>query len=217
VDPDVSDGPTAVVPAPHARHREEGLLLYPPDGRRRSDTPPGSSTAPFLCRESPSAVVRGLSVGCRGPRPDRRPEFDLDPDGLVGDDRPRRAAVRLDVDDTILARELDDVVDPTDVEVEAVGNEETEMHPIVIPIGRRARDMATDESTITENYAATIPASVRDRLDVQPGDKLRWTATEEGELRVEIVRQREGALDDFEPEPMGGDGKTAHDLLGAER
>lgn len=77
--------------------------------------------------------------------------------------------------------------------------------------------MATDESTITENYAATIPASVRAQLDVQPGDKLRWTATDDGALRVEIVRQREGALDDFEPEPMGGDGSTAHDLVGAER
>lgn len=40
--------------------------------------------------------------------------------------------------------------------------------------------MATDESTITENYAATIPAAVREQLDVQPGDKLRWTATEDG-------------------------------------
>ena len=77
--------------------------------------------------------------------------------------------------------------------------------------------MATDESTITENYAATIPAAVRSQLDVQPGDKLRWTATEDGALRVEVVRQREGALDDFEPEPMGGDGATAHDLAGAER
>ena len=77
--------------------------------------------------------------------------------------------------------------------------------------------MATDESTITENYAATIPATVRSRLDVQPGDKLRWTATDDGALRVEVVRQREGALDDFEPEPMGGDGATAHDLTGAQR
>jgi len=77
--------------------------------------------------------------------------------------------------------------------------------------------MTTDESTITENYAATIPAAVRERLDVQPGDRLRWTATDEGELRVDVVRQREGALDDFEPEPMGGDGRTAHDLTGAER
>lgn len=77
--------------------------------------------------------------------------------------------------------------------------------------------MATDESTITDNYAATIPASVRELLDVQPGDKLRWTATDDRELRVEVIRQREGALDDFEPEPMGGDGQVAHDLTGAER
>jgi len=46
------------------------------------------------------------------------------------------------------------------------------MYPIVMPIGRRPRDTATDESTITENYAATIPSSVRDRLDVRPGDAL---------------------------------------------
>lgn len=89
--------------------------------------------------------------------------------------------------------------------------------PVVMPIGHRLRDMATDESRITENYAATIPANACDRLDVQPGDKLRWTATDEGELRVEIVRLREGALDDFEPEQMGGDEMTAHDLLGTER
>jgi len=77
--------------------------------------------------------------------------------------------------------------------------------------------MATDQSKITENYAATIPAGVRDRLDVQPGDKLRWTATEDVELRVKTVQQREGALGGFEPEPMGVDGKTVHDLLGTER
>lgn|GEM_PF-1590655 len=77
--------------------------------------------------------------------------------------------------------------------------------------------MSTDESTLTENYAATIPAAVREQLDVRPGDKLRWRATEAGKLEVEIVRQREGALDEFEPEPMGGDGATAHDLLGSER
>jgi len=54
-------------------------------------------------------------------------------------------------------------------------------------------------------------------VDVQPGDKLRWTASEGGELRVAVVRQREGALDGFEPEPMGGDGATAHDRTGTER
>jgi AbrB family looped-hinge helix DNA binding protein len=77
--------------------------------------------------------------------------------------------------------------------------------------------MTTDESTVTENYAATIPASVRARLDVEPGDKLRWTATDDGSLRVKVVRQRAGALDEFEPEPMGGGGGTAHDLSGPNR
>jgi len=74
--------------------------------------------------------------------------------------------------------------------------------------------MATDESTITENYAATIPAGVRKRLDVQPGDKLRWTATDEGELRVEIVRQRYGALDDLEPVHLGGVTDEEIDAMG---
>ena len=37
------------------------------------------------------------------------------------------------------------------------------------------------------------------------------------DLRIGIVRQRAGALDEFDPEPMGGDGAIAHDLVGAER
>lgn len=89
--------------------------------------------------------------------------------------------------------------------------------PIAFSIRRKCRSTATDESTITENYVATIPGAVRSKLDVKPGDRLRWTATEDGSLRVEVVRQREGALDDFEPEPVGGDGGTAHNVTGMER
>lgn len=37
------------------------------------------------------------------------------------------------------------------------------------------------------------------------------------DLRIETVRRREGALDEFDPEPMGGDGAVAHDLVGGER
>lgn len=37
------------------------------------------------------------------------------------------------------------------------------------------------------------------------------------DLWIGIVRQREGALDGFDPEPMGGDGAVAHDLVGGER
>ncbi|MFB6194118.1 MAG: AbrB/MazE/SpoVT family DNA-binding domain-containing protein [Halobaculum sp.] len=77
--------------------------------------------------------------------------------------------------------------------------------------------MTTDESTVSEEYAAPIPTTVREQLDVEPGDTLRWTTHDDGTLSVEVVHSREGALDDFEPEPMGGDGETAHDLLGVER
>jgi AbrB family looped-hinge helix DNA binding protein len=49
----------------------------------------------------------------------------------------------------------------------------------------------------------TIPAELRRRLDIEPGDKLRWTADEDGELSVEVVHQREGVFDDFEPVDAG--------------
>ncbi|MFC7324145.1 AbrB/MazE/SpoVT family DNA-binding domain-containing protein [Halorubrum rutilum] len=52
----------------------------------------------------------------------------------------------------------------------------------------------------------TIPAAIRRRLDIEPGDKLRWTTDDEGTLFVEVVKQRYGAFDDFEPVPMGGGG-----------
>ncbi|WP_101295374.1 AbrB/MazE/SpoVT family DNA-binding domain-containing protein [Halegenticoccus soli] len=61
----------------------------------------------------------------------------------------------------------------------------------------------SDETVINDNYAATIPARVRERIDVQPGDKLRWTATEDGHLRVEVVKQRYGVWEDAEPGHLG--------------
>jgi hypothetical protein len=33
-------------------------------------------------------------------------------------------------------------------------------------------------------------------LDVEPDDEIRWTATEDGELSVEVVQQRCGVSDD---------------------
>ena len=63
----------------------------------------------------------------------------------------------------------------------------------------------------------TIPASLRDRLDIRAGDTLRWTVDEEGDLSVELVRKRHGAFDDFEPVSMGGDGLETHDVAGHER
>lgn len=73
-----------------------------------------------------------------------------------------------------------------------------------------------EETTVNDGGMVTIPASLRRRLDIEAGDKLRWDVDEEGNLSVEVVRQRYGAFDDFEGVPMGGDGLETHDLAGYE-
>lgn len=81
--------------------------------------------------------------------------------------------------------------------------------------------MATDDSPaetkVSDRGMVTIPASLRRRLDIEPGDKLRWDTDDEGNLSVEVVRQRYGAFegDDLKA-PMGGDGQETHDLSGHE-
>jgi AbrB family looped-hinge helix DNA binding protein len=61
--------------------------------------------------------------------------------------------------------------------------------------------MATeeDETTVNESYAVTIPAAVRDDIDLEPGDRLRWDVDADGRLVAEIVRERYGAFEDLEP------------------
>ena len=63
----------------------------------------------------------------------------------------------------------------------------------------------------------TIPAALRRRLHIEAGDRLRWAVDDEGELTVEVVKQRHGAFDDFEAVPMGGGGQETHDVAGHER
>lgn len=63
--------------------------------------------------------------------------------------------------------------------------------------------VATEETTVNDGGMVTIPASLRRRLDIEAGDKLRWMGDDEGELSVEIVHQREGVFDDFEPVDIG--------------
>ncbi len=60
-----------------------------------------------------------------------------------------------------------------------------------------------DETTVSDRYAVTIPSAVRHRLDIEPGDKIRWRVTEAGDLAVAVVKQRYGVLADFEPVDMG--------------
>ena len=79
-----------------------------------------------------------------------------------------------------------------------------------------ATDEPPEETTVSDRGMVTIPAAIRRRLDIEPGDKLRWTTDDEGTLSVEVVKQRYGAFDDFEPVPMGGGGSDTHDLAGHE-
>jgi len=79
-----------------------------------------------------------------------------------------------------------------------------------------ATEEGPEETTVSDRGMVTIPASLRRRLDIEAGDKLRWTVTEDGALSVEVVKQQYGAFDDFEPVSMGGEGAETHDLAGHE-
>jgi len=62
---------------------------------------------------------------------------------------------------------------------------------------------AEDETTVNRSFAVTIPASIRDDLDLEPGDQLRWDVDDDGRLVAEIVRERYGAAEDLKPVDMG--------------
>jgi bifunctional DNA-binding transcriptional regulator/antitoxin component of YhaV-PrlF toxin-antitoxin module len=73
------------------------------------------------------------------------------------------------------------------------------------------------ESKVSGNQA-NIPARIRQELDIDDGDKLRWDIEEDGTLRVHVVQQRSGTFDDFD----GYDGDqetdvtTDHDAWGVD-
>jgi len=58
--------------------------------------------------------------------------------------------------------------------------------------------MSEGKTTVNDSRSITIPKDVCDELGVEPGDKVRWKV-EDGELRAEVVKQRRGAFDGFEP------------------
>lgn len=66
-----------------------------------------------------------------------------------------------------------------------------------------ATEEAPEETKVSDRGMVTIPASLRRRLDIEAGDKLRWTVDEDESLTVEIVHQKEGVFDDFEPVDAG--------------
>lgn len=60
-----------------------------------------------------------------------------------------------------------------------------------------------EERIVSNRGMVTIPAKLRRRLDIEAGDKIRWTTDGAGNLSVEVVRQCEGVFDDFEPIDAG--------------
>lgn len=74
----------------------------------------------------------------------------------------------------------------------------------------------SDETKITDRWTVTVPASVRERLDVEPGDKIRWHVSDDGAVDVDVIQQRYGAFDDFEARPLDGDAVADHDLMGVD-
>ncbi|MBS1263008.1 MAG: hypothetical protein MAG715_00175 [Methanonatronarchaeales archaeon] len=53
------------------------------------------------------------------------------------------------------------------------------------------------EGKVSGNQAS-IPAQVRNRLDIRDGDVVRWKVVD-GELEVEVVHRRRGVFEDFRP------------------
>ncbi|EFW90468.1 transcriptional regulator [Haladaptatus paucihalophilus DX253] len=66
-----------------------------------------------------------------------------------------------------------------------------------------ASNQVTDETTVNDGHSVTVPSQIRDALDIEPGDKLRWRLDDEENLTVEVVKQRFGAFDDLEPVDIG--------------
>lgn len=78
-----------------------------------------------------------------------------------------------------------------------------------------ADDPHEAETTVGDGGTVVIPPSLKRRLDIEPGDTLRWCLTGDGTAEVSVVDRTEGAFDDFEPVSMGGGG-DAHDRVGHE-
>ncbi|MFB6220450.1 MAG: AbrB/MazE/SpoVT family DNA-binding domain-containing protein [Halolamina sp.] len=57
------------------------------------------------------------------------------------------------------------------------------------------------DTIVTDSGSVTVPAAVREALGIQPGDTLRWEV-EDGNLRVELVREQPGAFDGFEADEL---------------
>lgn len=80
---------------------------------------------------------------------------------------------------------------------------------------------AEDETTVNDSYSVTVPAAVRKHAEIEPGDKLRWSVNEKGQLSVTVVNERHGAFSELTPVDIGEDTDVVanHDtsIIDAER
>jgi AbrB family looped-hinge helix DNA binding protein len=76
-----------------------------------------------------------------------------------------------------------------------------------------ATEELSDDSKVRDDGSLRIPERVRERLDLDPGDRLRWNVTEDGELEVEVVRQEYGVFEDAPVVSLGG-AADDHDSMG---
>jgi len=65
---------------------------------------------------------------------------------------------------------------------------------VVAPV---ASNMSVDSESKVSGNQANIPARIRQELDIDDGDRLRWQVEDDGTLRVEVVQQRSGTFSDF--------------------
>jgi bifunctional DNA-binding transcriptional regulator/antitoxin component of YhaV-PrlF toxin-antitoxin module len=64
--------------------------------------------------------------------------------------------------------------------------------------------MSTERETeITERGEAVVPPELLKEADVRGGDRIRWRLTDDGRLVGEVIRERTGAFEKFEPVDMG--------------
>lgn len=69
-----------------------------------------------------------------------------------------------------------------------------------------------DETTVNDSYSVTVPAAIREKAGIEAGDKIRWRV-DDSTLSVEVVKQKTGVFDDFEPVSIGGDVVDRHDTV----
>jgi bifunctional DNA-binding transcriptional regulator/antitoxin component of YhaV-PrlF toxin-antitoxin module len=78
-----------------------------------------------------------------------------------------------------------------------------------------SHESVEDETTVNDSYSITVPAVVRKQAGIEAGDKLRWRVDDQGDLSVEVVKQRYGAFTELDPidtdEEMAA--ATDHDLI----